>query len=70
MDKNSGAGGGICLPHDVFNVFFDSLFSYQEGVCDLFVRPAFSQVLDDCLLTVGQLKSLSSMFSVQILFAA
>ena len=52
LNKNSCARGRVRLSHDVFNVFFDSLFSYQKGICNLFIGPAFSQVLDDRLLPV------------------
>lgn len=47
VDKNSSAGGRVGLSHDVLNVFFDGLFSDQEGISDFFVGPPLCQMFNN-----------------------
>ena len=56
--KEPCAGHSLGLLHEVSEVFFDRLLSYAKGLGDLFVGPAFHQMLDDALLARGQLKPL------------
>ena len=46
LDQNSGASGGVCLSHNVFDMFFDCLFCNFERVRDLLVRPSLRQVFN------------------------
>ena len=47
LDENSSTGGSISLSHDVFNVFFYSLFGNLESISDFFIGPSFCQMFND-----------------------
>ena len=53
VNEYSGSGRGVGFSHDVFNVFFDRLFSDLKSVCDLFVRPSLGQMLNNGLFAIG-----------------
>ena len=52
VNEDSGPGRRVGFPHDVFNVFLDSLFSDLKSVCDLFVRPSLSQMFNNGLFAI------------------
>src|SRR5262245_43542529 len=54
LNKNAGSCGGVGLPHDVLNVFFDCLFGYLKRICDFLVCPSFREMLHHRLLTIRQ----------------
>jgi hypothetical protein len=47
LDENSSTGASISLSHDVFNVFFYSLFGNLESISDFFIGPSFCQMFND-----------------------
>ena len=70
MNQDSGAGGRIRLPHNMFDVLFDRLFSDKQRIGNFLVRPSLRQMLDHRLFPIGQLESLLGMLRVQILLTA
>jgi hypothetical protein len=67
VNENACPGGGIGFSHDVFDVFFYGLFGNLKGVCDLFVGPAFCQVLNDGLFAIRQLKLFLGLVGIELL---
>lgn len=67
MDKNSRSGGGVCFPHDVFDVFLDGLFGNFESVRNFLVRPPLREVFDYRLLSVRELESFFSLVGTELL---
>ena len=47
MNEDSSTGGRVGLSHDVLNVFFDRLFSDQEGIGDFFIGPSLCQMFNN-----------------------
>ena len=69
VNEDSCPGCGIGFSHDVFDVFFHSLLSNLEGVRDFLVSPPLSEVLNDGLFAIGQLKLFLGLIGIELLSA-
>jgi len=67
LDKNACAGCCRRFSHNVFDVFFDRLLCNEEGICYLFIRPAFGQMFYNGLFPIGKLEFFSGMVCIEIL---
>ncbi len=67
VDENPGASRSVRFSHNMLDVLFHRLFSDFKCIGNLLICPSLCKVFDDCLLAVGQIKSITRMFGIQVL---
>src|SRR6185436_18367013 len=65
--KDTRAGSGPCLIHDVLDVLLDCQLANGDRIGDLLIRPAFQKMFDDFRLAVGEMKSLLRLLDREVL---